>query len=63
MKTGETVAIVETRWNYRELAYQPAVSPAIEAWLKKHGHILVDWRWDLKKNGWVRKHAETRCLT
>ena len=59
------VRLVSTRYNYREHKYIPDLTKSQRAWMKKHGHILVDWRWDLKTKGWVRKHPKRplQCLT
>ena len=58
------VRLVSTRWNYETRSYSPAITKAQKAWLKKYGHILEDWRWDLKANKWVRlRKGALRCLS
>ena len=58
------VRLVRTRWNYKTQKYEPPIGPKDAEWLKKNGHHLVDWCWDLKTNGWVKKHkGPPQCLT
>ena len=61
--SGE-ISLLETRWNYRTHGWEPQLTPGQQAWMKKWGHILTDWRWDLGREGWVRRRSgPLMCLT
>lgn len=57
------VTLLKTQYNYWENRWYPPISPKIQAWYAKHGHLLLDWRWDLSKHTWVRKRGPQLCLT
>ena len=61
----ENIVLVKVRWDYRKRAWDPPVTKGQREWLDKYQHILVDWRWDLETNTWVRRRPKSRrmCLT
>ena len=59
----KSVRIAEAHWNYHQNKWYPELSEGDQAWLKTNGHILLDWRWDLAQNRWVRKRGPRLCLT
>ena len=60
-KTQE-IEIATVRWDYRAQAWDPPQTAQRRAWLLKHSHILIDWRYNIAERIWERRPGPRRGL-